>query len=115
MAQTNRSTTTPDLASTVFSMLSMSNHLAAAPALETAASSRQPVSVPPPYQQDERSIAQGHAERRLLLAQRRAEQQVALTIEAWCSLGHVVTPGQARMLAGVAVTAYTDTLAAARR
>jgi hypothetical protein len=69
----------------------------------------------PPYQQDERSIAQGHAERRLLLAQRRAEQQVALTIEAWCSLGHVVTPGQARMLAGVAVTAYADTLKAARR
>ena len=70
---------------------------------------------PQPVVNDEAAIARGHRERRKLLAVRRAEQQVELTIEAWLRLGHVVTPAQARMLAGIAVAAYTDTLAHARR
>jgi len=81
----------------------------------TAAAPPQSESARPSFVNDEAAIERGHRERRVLLAKRRAEQQVELTIEAWLRLGHVVTPAQARMLAGIAVAAYTDTLAHARR
>jgi len=92
--------------------------LRAVPAAGTAVTpspSMQSARPQPAMANDEAAIATGHRERRVLLAKRRAEQQIELTIEAWLRLGHVVTPEQARMLAGIAVAAYTDTLAHARR
>lgn len=112
MAQVNRSTATPDLASTVFSMLSMSNHLAAPASLGHATPAPARALPVPPFTNDEATIAAGHAERRLALAQRRAEQQLTAIMSEASRLGTTLS---VETLARTAIAAYVDTLAAARR
>ena len=102
---------TADFATNIWKMLAAPT-LAAAPALETAVTSRQSVSVPPPYQQDEAAIARGHAERRLLLAQRRAEQQLTVIMAEASRLGVTLS---VETLARTAIAAYVDTMKVARR
>ena len=101
-----------DLASMIKSSLYGFNARVAAPTLETAVTSRQSVSVPPPYQQDEAAIARGHAERRLLLAQRRAEQQLTVIMSEASRLGVTLS---VETLARTAIAAYVDTMKVARR
>ena len=103
---------TLNLAELVKSSLFGFNARAAAPALETAVTSRQPVSVSPPYQQDEAAIEAGHAQRRDMLARRRAEQQLAVLLMESQRLGIRLNPTQ---MARVVIDAYTDSLATARR
>jgi hypothetical protein len=61
---------------------------------------------------DERLIAQGHAERRLQLAQRRAVQQLEVLLQASQRLGVTVSTDA---MARTCIAAYTDTMAVARR
>ena len=89
------------------------NARVAAPASGTSAPVAPVRALPaPPIVNDEVAIARGHAERRAMLAQRRAEQQLRLLlIEAQ----HSGTSLTVEAMAGVVITAYTDTLAVARR
>jgi hypothetical protein len=96
-----------DLASMVRNSLFGFNARVAAPALGTAVTSRQPVSVPPPYQQDEVAIAAGHAQRRDMLARRRAEQQLTIVMQDSQRLGVQVSTEQI-------VNLVTDTVDAVR-
>jgi hypothetical protein len=66
----------------------------------------------PPYQQDEAAIAAGHAQRRDMLARRRAEQQLAVLLMESQRLGITLNPTQ---MARVVIAAYTDTMSCARR
>jgi hypothetical protein len=62
--------------------------------------------------QDSAVIAQGHAERRLQLAQRRAVQQLEVLLQASQRLGvNLSTDAMAKTV----IAAYTDTMNCARR
>jgi hypothetical protein len=65
-----------------------------------------------PLAQDEAAIQRGHAERRLQLAQRRAVQQLDVLLQASQRLGVTVSTD---VMARTCISAYTDTMAVARR
>ena len=107
--QQHLTTASLDLANLVkASLFGFNARVAAVSTLETAVTSRQPVSVPPPYQQDEAAIEAGHAQRRDMLARRRAEQQLAVLLMESQRLGIRLNPTQ---MARVVI----DSLATARR
>jgi hypothetical protein len=109
----NGNTASLDLANMVKSSLYGFNARVAAPAA-TGKASAPPMSSwsAPLAAQDERLIAQGHAERRLQLAQRRAVQQLDVLLQASQRLGvNVSTDAMARTV----IAAYTDTMAVSRR
>ena len=94
------------------SLFGFNARVAAVSTLETAAPSRQPVSVSPPYVNDEALIAEGHRQRREALAARRAEQQLQILLTDSQRLGVSLST---EVMARTVIAAYTDTLNCARR
>jgi hypothetical protein len=113
MAQQQYPATALDLASLVRDSLYGFNARVAASAVTLPAPtpSARSWSAPLPAQ-DGQAIEEGHAQRREMLARRRAEQQVRALMSESQRLGVTLSTAQ---IADVAVTAYTDTLAVARR
>lgn len=107
MAQTQYPTASLDLANMVRSSLFGFNARAGGPATLPTAAPPQSAPARPPYQQDEVAIAAGHAQRRDMLARRRAEQQLTIVMQDSQRLGVQVSTEQI-------VNLVTDTVDAVR-
>ena len=101
-----------DLAEMVRSSLFGFNARVAGPATLPTAAPPQSAPARPPYQQDEAAIQRGHAERRELLGQRRAAQQLTVLLTESQRLGVTLSTDA---MARTCIAAYTDTMNCARR